>query len=185
MATIEIENNARIERLLTENPDMAKRIKRCIRVVMEQAQSIAQQNAVSLSTKQAYKAIRKAVYSKVFGGNLNIISGNRRTGNRASLSPIYHALEHRVNSAGNHRGGNRMPRSRRTEDLLTYAGEDRGFILRFIEMGTPGRDGNGVRQVGKIQARQWFGRVSNNAIEKALVQLDQLLDQVIEEQLND
>lgn len=78
--------------------------------------------------------------------------------------PIVHQLETRTNSKGNHRGGNRAPRSRRTVDLLTYGPRDRGFILRFIEGGTKprtagtrsGKFSGGNR--GSIAGRHIFAR---------------------------
>ena len=183
MATIHVDNNARIERLLTSNPDMERKIRAAIRKVMTDAQGITQQYALRLSTREAYRAVRKAVYKKVFGGNLNIITSNRRAGTRAPLPPVYHALEHRTNSAGNHRGGNRTPRSRRTEDLLTYAGADRGFVLRFLENGTDTRTSRYGNR-GVIPANRWFSNASGNAIRRALTELDTLLDRVIAEQFN-
>ena len=72
-----------------------------------------------------------------------------------------------------------MPRSRRTEDLLTYMGADRGFILRFINSGTPGRSTNGIRYVGQIAGNNWFGPMAQRELEHAAEQFDKLLDALI------
>lgn len=72
-----------------------------------------------------------------------------------------------------------MPRSRRTEDLLTYMGADRGFILRFLNEGTPNRSTNGIRNVGQIAGNNWFGPMAQRELEHAAEQFDKLLDALI------
>ena len=72
-----------------------------------------------------------------------------------------------------------MPRSRRTEDLLTYQGKDTAFILRFLNSGTPKRDTNGIRRVGQIAGRRWFEDTSHRALQHAAEQFDLLLDALI------
>lgn len=184
MAQVTIENNVKLERLLTSNPEMEKNVQKIVRQVLIGAQNGVQQKAMQLSTKQAYMAVRKAVYKKVLGGNLNIISGGKSAGKRAPLPPVYHKLEHATNKKGNHRGGNRMPRSQRTIDLLTYAGPDRGFILRFLNSGTPERDTNGTRRVGKIMARNWFGPAATQELNRIADEFDKLLDVLIQQEFN-
>lgn len=180
---ITIENGAKIDQLLTTNPEMDKRIRKVVRRALAQAQKKLQGIAMPMSTKEAYKAVRKAVYKKVLGGNLNIISSNKRAGNRAPLPPVVHRLETETNKAGNHRGGNRIPRSSRTEDLLTYMGEDRGFILRFLNDGTAQR-ANRYGNRGSIQGGNWFANSSTRLMEWAAGEIDQMLDQLIAEEFN-
>ena len=131
--------------------------------------------------RQAYKAVKSAVYRRILGGNVSILS-KRRAGQRGPVSPIYHALEHLVNSKGNHRGGNRIPRSRRTEDLLTYQGADRGFILRFLNAGTDDRNSH-IGHRGAISARSFFADSSQQAMEKAAQQLDGLIEDLIKKEI--
>ena len=183
MDTITLENNVQLERLLTTHPEMEKKVRSIIRQVMIGAQGSLMKEAQQYSTKDAYKAVRKAVYKKILGGNVNILQSRGRVGERVPLPPVRHRLETEVNRKGNHRGGNRMPRSRRTEDLLTYKGADRGFILRFLNSGTEKRH-NGTRPTGAIAARNWFGPMAQRELEYAAEQFDKLLDALITKEFN-
>lgn len=178
MDTIELENNVKLERLLTTNPEMEKKIRSIIRKFILSVQKSIENTAKQYSTKDAYRAVRRAVYKKILGGNINILPGRARAGERAPLPPVYHRYEHELNKHNNHRGGNRMPRSRRTEDLLTYMGADRGFVLRFLNSGTTDRH-NGTRRTGAIGAKNWFGPLAQRELEQAAAQFDTLLDELI------
>ena len=131
-----------LESLLMSNPQMEKKVQELIRKVLLVARkeiSTAASGKIKSDPRQAYKAVKSAVYRRILGGNISILN-KRKAGKRGPVPPVVHQLETRVNSKGNHRGGNRMPRSRRTEDLLTYQGADRGFILRFLNAGTDDRE---------------------------------------------
>lgn len=117
------------EALLMSNHAMEKKVQGLISKVLLTARkeiSDAASRKIKNDPRQAYKAVKSAVYRRILGGNVSILN-KRKAGARGPVPPVYHALEHRTNSKGNHRGGNRMPRSRRTEDLMTYQGSDRGF----------------------------------------------------------
>ena len=184
MYTIDIENNTKLDQLLLTNPEMEKKVRRIVRQVILGAIGPVQAAADRQSTKQAAQAVRKAVYKKILGGSINILDGRGRAGSRAPLPPVRHRLETETNRKGNHRGGNRIPRSRRTEDLLTYQGKDRAFILRFLNSGTPKRDTNGIRRVGKIAARNWFQNITHRELQAASEQFDLLLDALIQKEFN-
>lgn len=178
MYTIDLENNTKLDQLLLTNPEMEKKVRRIVRKVIVSAMGPVQAAADRQSTKNAAQAIRKAVYKKIFGGNINILDSRRPAGSRAPLPPESpRKRSHAV-------GGNRIPRSRRTEDLLTYTGRDRAFILRFLNSGTPNRDTNGIHRVGKIAARNWFPRVTEHALSAASERFDQLLAELIEKEFN-
>ena len=179
MDTIELKNNVKLDKLLITNPEMEKKVRRIVRQVIIGAMDPVKQAADSQSTRQAAQAVRKAVYKRILGGSLNILDSRGRAGGRGPLPPVRHRLEFETNSKGNHRGGNRMPRSRRTEDLLTYQGKDTAFILRFLNSGTPRRSTNGIRNVGQIAARHWFEDASHAALQHAAEQFDMLLDALI------
>lgn len=173
-----------LERLLMSNPDMEKRVQGLIRKVLLEARrtvsnSIGSQ--IKNDPRQAYKAVKSAVYRRILGGSVSILS-KRRAGKRMPAPPVVHQLETRTNSKGNHRGGNRMPRSRRTEDLLTYAGADRGFILRFLNAGTSERE-SAVGNRGSISARNFFSTSSHRVMQKAAEQLDSLIEELIKKEL--
>ena len=75
-----------------------------------------------------------------------------------------------------------MPRSRRTEDLLTYQGSERGFILRFLNAGTNGRESR-IGNRGSIAPRNFFAASSHTAMQKAAEQLDTLIQDLIKKEL--
>ena len=175
-----------LESLLMSNPAMEKKVQGLIRKVLmaarrEISNDIKGGGVMKSDPRQAYKAVKTAVYRRILGGNVSILS-KRRAGKRGPLPPVVHQLETRVNSKGNHRGGNRMPRSRRTEDLLTYQGADRGFILRFLNAGTDDRESR-VGNRGAISARSFFASSSQKAMEKAAEQLDTLIEDLIKKEL--
>ena len=171
---------------MMSNPAMEKKVQGLIRKVLvaarrEISNDIKGGGVMKSDPRQAYKAVKSAVYRRILGGNVSILS-KRRAGKRGPLPPVVHQLETRVNSKGNHRGGNRMPRSRRTEDLLTYQGADRGFILRFLNAGTDDRESR-VGNRGAISARSFFATSSQQAMEKAAYQLDVLIEDLIKKEL--
>ena len=173
-----------LESLLMSNPQMEKKVQGLIRKVLLAARkeiSDAASGKIKNDPRQAYKAVKSAVYRRILGGNVSILN-KRKAGTRGPVPPIYHALEHRVNSKGNHRGGNRMPRSRRTEDLMTYQGSDRGFILRFLNAGTSDRNSR-IGHRGSIGARNFFATSSQQAMEKAAEQLDNLIEELIKKEI--
>ena len=84
------------------------------------------------------------------------------------------------------RGGNRVPRSARTQQVLDYGPRDRGFILRFLEGGT-GQRTAGTRNGrlggnrGSISPRHYFSRSVNSHVDTVMEHLAQRIDQRIEE----
>ena len=178
MDTIELENNVKLDRLLMSNPYMEKKVQKIIRTLMAAVQSSVRKDAESLSKKAAYLAVRKAIYKKILGGNVNILSPYRKAGKAAPLPPESpRKKSHAV-------GGNRIPRSRRTEDLLTYYGADRGFILRFLNSGTDNRTSRYGNR-GAIAPRNWFGPRTQRAMEGAAQKLDEYLDALIKQELSE
>jgi len=184
MAEVRFETDQQLDKLLLSNPKMESKVRSIVRKVLDAARQSLRGQVMNFSTKSAHKAIRKSVYKKILGGNLNIITPRWSAGKRAPLPPVRHRLETQLNSKGNHRGGNRMPRRRRTEDLLTYWGADRGFILRFQATGTPRRTTNGVRNVGQIAGNNWFSSRSAKEIEEAALLFDEMMDKVIQEEMS-
>lgn len=175
-----------LESLLMSNPEMEKKVQGLIRKVLLAARkqisgSIKDGNYMKSDPRQAYKAVKSAVYRRILGGNVSILN-RRKAGNSLPVPPVVHQLETRVNSKGNHRGGNRMPRSRRTEDLLTYAGKDRFFVLRFLNAGTGDRESR-IGNRGAISARSFFADSSQHALQKAAEELDVLIERLIEQEM--
>ena len=80
-------------------------------------------------------------------------------------------------------GGNRLPRSQRTEQLDSYIGADRAFILRWLDSGTANRTSRYGNR-GAIAARRWFGNASYAALDKASEEFGKLLDELIAKEMN-
>lgn len=177
MAQVTIENNVKLERLLASNPEMEKKVQKIVRKVLTVAQKSVQRTAMPLSSKEAYLGVRKAVYKKVLGGNINIISGGKSAGKRAPIPPESERKK------THDRGGNRIPRSKRTEDLLSYAGPDRSFILRFMNDGTTTRTSRYGNR-GAIAARNWFGPAATQALEQSAQMFDELITKLVEQEFN-
>ena len=182
----------------TKNPEMRRRINEVISKTLAQVRKSLQSEAktglgMESDPRHAYKAVRYAVYRRIFGGQVNILQ-SRNAGKGHLYEPP------RKGTKDPHgRGGNRVPRSRRTKDLMSYEGKDRGFVLRFLNQGTADRSihsmgsvslrsGN-VRNIqtrsiganrGSITARHWFGSASQKQLEQASQQLDKMIDDIIQ-----
>lgn len=187
------EFEAAIKRLETTNPGFEKRVRSVIRKVMSSAKSALSKDAkTSLQMKSdprhAYKAVRYAVYKRLLGGQVNILS-QRHAGTETNYTPPRTLVEGK-------RGGNR--RQRTSRNLDKYEGRDRGFILRWLNAGTEERNvefktnakrhedkwnhhpNTGYR--GHIVARNWFGPASLRELQQAAAQMQTLIDQVINEE---
>lgn len=184
--------------LSTKNPLMRKRINEVIKQVLSVARRSVSQDAktglgMQSDPRQAYKAVRMAVYRRIFGGQLNILQ-RRRAGKSSLYEP-----PRKGTSDPKGRGGNRVQRSARTTAIMSYQGADRGFILRFLNQGTTDRvihqmGGHNLRtgsttviktkslggNRGSITARNWFAGKSQAELEKAAQNLDILIDNIIQ-----
>ena len=136
-ATIEIAGlEERIRQLgeaSTNNPMMQRRIREVIKQVLGRVRKDLQDHAASdlqmqSDPRSAYKAVRFAVYRKLFGGQVNILSPRNKGKGRLYEPP--RKLQPKQ------RGGNRRTRGDRTTELMSYFGKDRGFVLRFLNAGT-------------------------------------------------
>lgn len=134
------ELSKKLDAMLTKNPAMEKKIQKVIGKFIAEARKMATKDVQSMIDKdprKAYKAVRSTVYRVILGGNLNILP-KRRAG-----APTSYRKPRKLKAG--QRGGNRMARSERTKRLEGYEGNDRGFILRFLEGGA--RKGGGTRQL--------------------------------------
>lgn len=163
--------------LSTKNPEMRKRINEVIRQTLAQVRKSLQGDARSgldmqSDPRNAYKAVRMAVYRRLFGGQVNILQSRKAHGGRLYEPP------RRGTKDPYGRGGNRTLRSGRTEQLMSYQGADRGFILRFLNAGTGERTSRYGKR-GSIAARNWFGPRSQAEMERAAQNLDKMIDDII------
>jgi hypothetical protein len=191
------EQMKQLKQMMTDDPTFRRRINAVLSQVLKEARKAISEDAKSVvknDPRHAYKAVRSAVYKRIIGGQVNILQKRKAgapTGYRKPLKGLPK------------RGGNRWGRSQRTKDLEGYEGTDRGFILRFLNAGTADRgitsytDSGGTRHSlgsassqnikthaltgnrGSISARNWFGGASHAAIEKASLQLQELMDRII------
>jgi len=183
-----------LEALMMSNPDMEKKVQGLIRkVLMTVRRAVAQQakGAMNSDPRQAYKAVKTAVYRQILGGSVSILNKRRGGTQFSDYEPP------RTLRAGQ-RGGNRRERTGRSQNLLHYAGPDRGFILRFLNAGTADRGVefayNESRKVdrwnkhpntgnrGRIRARSFFATSSHQAMRKASEELTHLIDQLIKQE---
>ena len=183
--------------IMTNNIEMRKRVNEVIRRVLAGVRKRLQDNAASglgmqSDPRQAYKAVRYAVYRRIFGGQVNILQ-SRRAGAMRLYEPPRKGTSDPLG-----RGGNRAKRSMRTTDLMSYTGKDRGFVLRFLNAGTGDRaihsmgdkslNSGGVTQIrtksmggnrGSIAPRNWFGPRSQQELERASFNIQEMIDDII------
>ena len=136
-------------------------------------------------------AVKRYVASKYLGGIVSIRDG-RKAGSQNSYEPP------RKLRPGQ-RGGNRMPRSQRTHEIMHYGPQDRSFILRYINSGTAPRyaagrnvSGRGNRREffrlqeegdwyrGSIAPRNFFARIGQPEMEKAVDRLGKMVDEAFD-----
>lgn len=123
------------------------------RVVMQAAHS-----ALPHDPRQAYKAVRYTKYRKIFGGSVSILTSRR--------GPVY--IDTSVSGRSHRRSY-----SRRSEQMDSYWGSSRSFILRWLDQGTRGRTagtrggkgGSGNR--GALTARRFFKASADMAMMQA------------------
>lgn len=177
-------------RMSIKNPMMQKRINEAIRKVLMQVRAALQRDArgglgMKEDPRNAYKAVRMAVYRRIFGGQVNILQSRKASNLRLYEPPRKGTSDPRG------RGGNRVVRQERTTTIMSYQGKDRGFILRFLNGGTDVRSihSMGGRDLvnapkggnrGSIAPRNWFGQRSQQEMEQAAQQLDKMIDDIIQ-----
>lgn len=193
-----VKQREELEHLLMSDPAMEKRVQGLIRKVLMAARREIGQGIQFKhgDPRQAYKAVKTAVYRRILGGSVSLLN-KRKAGASGSYEPP------RKLRPGK-RGGNRRPRSGYTQRMMGYQGADRGFILRFLNQGTEGRNienfainskrdewpsvkkwnkhpNTGNR--GAIAPRNFFAPASHQALRKAADQLTTLIDDLIKQEM--
>lgn len=178
--------------LFVDNPTTRKRIRKIIREELKDAAKRLRDDAkyeMQSDPRKAYLAVKYTVYRKILGGNTSILP-SRKAGAR------YELIRPRTLNP-NKPGGNRRTRTGRTEQIETYYGKDRAFILRFINSGTKSRSvsftSNMKRKVdkwnkhpntgnrGSIMARNWFQNMGQKELELASENLAAVLEEELAE----
>lgn len=161
----------RFQKISSTDASVDKVIREAVRAGLREAAKKLQGQArtglgMRSDPRSAYKAVRSMVYKKIRGGNVSILDP-KKAGRR--VAPPQNKRPK----------GNGRPRSKRTEDLLTYYGKDRGFILRFLNNGTGDRETKDGYRRGSISARNWFGGASHAELEKMAAGLEKIMEDVI------
>ena len=177
------ELSKKLDRLQAKDSQMEQRITKIIREAIKAARSMVTQDAkgaVGSDPRHAYKAVRTMVYKRILGGNINILTKRKAGSGKSGYEPP------RTLRPGQ-RGGNRVPRSARTQQMMDYEGSDRGFILRFLNSGT-GQRTAGTRNGrlhgnrGNIAARNWFPSSGQRAMNAAAQYIIDEIDRLIAEE---
>ena len=176
-----LEQQKVLEAALSTNPKTQKALQKLIRkALMEVRPELvsAARSAMDSDPRGAAHGIRTAVYKKILGGNINILNMRKKAGTPTSYEPP------RKLRPGQ-RGGNRVPRGKRTDTVMHYGPHDRQWILRFINSGTSDRTA-GTRggrlsgNRGSIAARNFFRGAGERALTKAADNLATLIDTELE-----
>lgn len=190
--SVVVEQSRVLEQALSTNPKTQKALQKLIRqVVMDARANVVRGiNFDNGDPRQSARAVRTAVYKKILGANLNIYSSKKAHGSQ-SYEPPRHPSP---------RGGNRRPRSARTNQVMHYAPLDRGFILRWQNDGTGDRNitfkqnerrkadkwnkhpNTGFR--GNIAPRHFFRGAAERQLAQAADNLAQLIDTELYKILN-
>ena len=190
-----------LEAALSTNPKTQKALQKLIRkALMEARASLSDYIKTKLKNddpRGAARAVRTSVYKKILGGNINILNSKKAHGTNSYEPP-------RTLRPGQ-RGGNRRPRSQRTNTVMHYAGEDRQFILRFVDSGTKQRaierltevkrasggskfvwrqDASKYGNRGSIAARNFFKTGADQRLRRATEYLTDLINEELEAMLN-
>lgn len=192
------ELDKKLAQLKTDSPGFEKRLRGVIRKILGEARSNLRKDAadglnMESDPRHAYKAVRFAVYKKIFGGQVNILQ-SRKAGAETGYKP-----PRKGTSDPKGRGGNR--RTRNSRNLDKYEGVDRGFILRWLNGGMTKTNPrviqfteNSRRKVdkwnkhpntgnrGAIAARNWFRGASLQEMQKVAGQMDELINKIIKDE---
>lgn len=180
-----VEQRKVLEQALSTNPKTQKALQKLIRkALMDFRPELvsAARNAMGSDPRGAAQGIRTAVYKKILGGNVNILNMRRKAGAPTSYEPPRKLRPHQ-------RGGNRVPRGKRTDTVMHYGPHDRQFILRFINSGTSDRmagtrGGRLSGNRGSIAARNFFRGAGDRSLTKAADKLATMIDTELEAMLN-
>ena len=183
--TVILEQQKVLEAALSTNPKTQKVLQKLIRKALMDVRPqliAAARGAMGSDPRGAAQGIRTSVYKKILGGNVNILNMRKKTGSPTSYEQPRKLQPHQ-------RGGNRVPRGKRTDTVMHYGPHDRQWILRFINSGTSERmagtrGGRLSGNRGSIAARNFFGSAASSALAKAADNLATLIDTELEAMLN-
>lgn len=182
--TVVLEQQKVLEAALSTNPKTQKALQGLIRRAVSQARAEVVRSvsaSIAHDPRHAARAVRTAVYKKILGANINIYNSRKAHGS-TSYEPPRKLRPHQ-------RGGNRVLRGGRTQQIMSYDALDRGFILRFLNSGTTDRQagsrgGSLSGNRGRIAPRDFFRGAGEQALVRATDNLANLIDTELEQILN-
>lgn len=180
-----------LEKMLTENPETAERLRAIISADIKKARAAVARNINfdNGDPNEARRAVRHIVYKSILGGNINIYNMQKGTAKWSFRQK--ERAESMTQLTG--RGGNRRKRTSKTARYQGYEGKARGFILRWINSGTHDRAINftshenrkpnkwnhhpntGYR--GSIAPRGFFEPLADAALSVVATHLSQVIDE--------
>lgn len=173
-------------RLLVSDKEMRIRIRKIIREELKDTAKRLREDAtfeMHEDPRKAYRAVKSTVYRKILGGNVSILNP-KRAGTRYQLN-----RPRKLDASPHQWGGNRVKRSPRTEQVDSYFGKDRAFVLRFLNSGTGARragsrGGHLSGNRGNIAARNWFVNMAPHEIDLAAGNIAQIVEEELAEAYN-
>jgi hypothetical protein len=179
-----LESKKVLEAAISTNPKTQAILRKMIRQYVKQARqevvnSINFQNGDPRGTRQA---VRTSVYKKVLGANINIFNSRKAHGSNN--------YEPQRKLRPKQRGGNRVKRGERTNQVMHYGPLDRGWILRLTNSGTGERTA-GTRggtlggNRGSIAARNFFQPLGDRAMGVMRDNLERAIEEELTKLLNE
>ena len=184
--TIILHQKQVLEAALSTNPKTVKALQKLIDQALAEVRPqvlAAIRGQLGEDPREAVRSVRRITYRKILGGDLNIKDMKRKAGQPTTYEPA------RKLHTGQ-RGGNRVPRGRRTDQVMHDGPNDRGWILRMVNSGT-GRRMAGTRNGrlsgnrGSIAARHFFKNAAEPAITRAASILGEMIDREFTAMLNE
>ena len=174
-----------LEAALSTNPKTQKALQKLINKALSEVRPEVVsriRNSLNTDPREAARSVRRITYRKILGGDLNIMNKKRKAGQPNSYEPPRKLQPHQ-------RGGNRVPRSQRTNQVMHYGPSDRGWILRIVNSGTTERmagtrNGRLSGNRGSIAARDFFRGAAEPALMRAVDNLAALIDSELTKMLN-
>ena len=170
-----IEQQKALEAALSTNPKAEKVLRTIIRkYIAEAREQVVRNIRFKSDPRGAANAVRSSVYKKVFGGNLNIYSS------RKAHQPTSYEPPRKLKPG--QRGGNRLPRSAKTQRMMSYGPLDRGMILRWQNSGTSERTSRYGNR-GSLAARSFFRPLGDRAFGQVRENLANAIEREMEKLL--
>lgn len=168
----------KLNHIITKDAGMERRLRTIIRKALQIARTATSKDIhaqLQDDPRQAYRAVLHSVYKSVFGGSVKILSKKRRGAPTTYQKP--RTLDR------SKPGGNRLHASFETTRRESYAGSDRGFVLRFLNAGTDERETRYGKR-GSIAPRNLFARVAPWHMDTAVTQVATEIEEMVYQEMN-